>query len=428
MMRKPFALFLSHCSGRRIRLLAPLLMTLHAGGSAAADIIQVSANSQVHTIAQAAATAKDGDTVVIAPGDYYGDVATWTQDRLTIRAGAGGRVRLIAAGSQAEGKGIWVVAGGKVTIEDIDFRGARAPGHDGAGIRLEKGQLLLRRCGFTDNENGVVAIDSEATLEIENSEFGNNGDGSGATHTLLVGSIQSLKVSGSYFHHARRGSLLTSRARESLLVSNRFSDESGGQSGDELAFPGGGVVGLIGNIIEQSATTTGPAIISYGADGYTAPVNALYLASNTIVDDKPEGGILLQARPGERQVQAYNNLLVGGSTLQGGQLTGWRDRVASVVKGLVKRDAGPPAAASTVEGSFVNNMQVDWTALALPMRHDYRLTPEAGLDGKFVLPPEANDMSLAPKSEYLHPARTRPLTGMPTMPGALQTLGPARTR
>jgi hypothetical protein len=428
MMRKLLAWYGMHRSGIPVRLLAPLLLALHAGGSAAAEIIQVSPNSQVHTIAQAAATAKDGDTVVIAPGDYYGDVATWTQDRLTIRAGAGGRVRLIAAGSQAEGKGIWVVTGGKVTIEDIDFRGARAPGHDGAGIRLEKGQLLLRRCGFTDNENGVIAIDGEATLEIENSEFGDNGDGSGATHTLLVGSIRSLKVSGSYFHHARRGSLLTSRARDNLLVSNRFTDESGGQGGEELAFPGGGMVGLIGNIIEQSATTTGPAIIAYGADGYTAPVNALYLASNTIVDDKPEGGIMLQARPGERQVQAYNNLLVGASTLQGGQPAGWRDRVAGIVKGWTKRNGEPAAAAATVEGRFVNNVRVDWTALVLPMRYDYRLTAESGLDGKFVSPPDVEGMNLVPKSEYLHPARTRPLTGTPTMPGALQTTGPARGR
>jgi hypothetical protein len=427
MMNKLMVWYGSHRCGQRLRLAACLLLALHAGGSAAAGILQVGPNNEIHTIAQAAATAKDGDTVVIAPGDYYGDVATWNQDRLTIRAGAGGRVRLIAAGSQADGRGIWVVAGGKVIIEDIDFRGARAPGHDGAGIRLEKGDLLIRRCGFTDNENGVVAADGDTSLEIENSEFGDNGDGSGATHTLLVGSIRSLKVSGSYFHHARRGSLLTSRARDNLLVSNRFTDESGGQSGDELAFPGGGMVGLIGNIVEQSATTTGPAIISFGADGYAAPVNALYLASNTIVDDRPEGGIMLQARPGERQVQAYNNLLVGASTLQGGQQQGWRDRVTGYFKGLVARDAEPPAARPTVEGSFVNNIAVDWTSLALPMRYDYRLTAASGLDGKFVLPPDANGMSLVPKSEYLHPARTRPLSGKPTMPGALQTTGPARS-
>jgi hypothetical protein len=427
MMRKLIAPPHSHRGRRRFCLLPFLLLAFCIGDSSAAEIIQVSPNSDVRTIAQAAAMAKDGDTVVIAPGDYYGDVATWTQDRLTIRAGAGGRVRVIAAGSQADGKGIWVVNGGKVTIEDIAFRGARAPGHDGAGLRLEKGQLLLRRCTFTDNENGVVAVDGDATLDIENSEFGDNGDGSGANHTLSVGSIASLKVSGSYFHHARRGSLLSSRARDNLVLSNRFTDELGGQSGEELAFPSGGQVWLIGNIIEQAATTTSPVIISYGADSHAAPVNALYLASNTIVDDKPEGGIMLQARPGERQVQAINNLLVGGGTLQGGQPAGWREQVTGFVKGLVKRE-GEPRTGPAVVGNFVNNIQVDWTSLSLPMRYDYRLTASSGLDGKFVPPPEANGMSLAPKSEYLHPARTRPLSGEPTLPGALQTTGPARSR
>jgi hypothetical protein len=422
MMRKPI-----HWHEMR-RSAAPwlALLALHAGSSAAADIIQVGPNSRVHTIAEAAALAGDGDTVVIAPGDYYGDVATWTQDRLTIRAGAGGRVRVIAAGSQADGKGIWAMGGGKVTIEDIDFRGARAPGHDGAGIRLDKGHLLIRRCSFTDNENGVIAADGDAALDIENSEFGDNGDGSGATHTLRVGSIRSLKVSGSYFHHARGGSLLTSRARDNLLVSNRFTDELGGQSGEELAFPAGGQAWLIGNLIEQAATTTSPTIISFGAEGYAAPVNALYLSSNTIVDDRPEGGVMLQAKPGARQIQAYNNLLVGAGTLEGSRQQGWRERVSSIVGRLVGRNVEPPPASPAIEGSFVNNINVDWTSLALPMRYDYRLTAESGLDGKFVPPPDADGISLAPKSEYLHPARTRPLSGNPTLPGALQTTGPAR--
>ncbi len=176
------------------RFLLATLLTLCAGTSLAAEIIQVGGASQVRTISQAAALARDGDTVVIAPGDYYGDVATWTQDSLTIRAGAGGRVRLFAAGSHAQGKGIWVVSGGKVIVEDIDFRGARVPDHNGAGIRFEKGHLVVRRCSFKDNENGILTTGGDGTLEIENSEFGDNGDGSGSTHNLYVGSIQTLKA------------------------------------------------------------------------------------------------------------------------------------------------------------------------------------------------------------------------------------------
>ncbi|MFL6718621.1 MAG: right-handed parallel beta-helix repeat-containing protein [Burkholderiaceae bacterium] len=394
----------------------------------AGKIIQVGGNSQVRTIAEAAAIAEDGDTVVIAPGEYYGDVATWRQDRLTIRAGAGGRVKLIAAGSHAGGKGIWVIGGGRVTVEDIDFVGARVPDHNGAGIRFEKGHLVVKRCSFKDSENGILtAGDPSATLEIENSEFGNNGDGSGSTHNLYVGDIGMLKVTGSYFHHARQGHLLKSRARENLIFYNRLTDEVGGQASYELEFPNGGMAYVIGNIIEQSATTDNSTVISFGAEGYRSALNALYLASNTIVDDRPQGGIMLRVADGERQVYAVNNLLVGQGKLDGGQVKGWRDRLRDLAKAAYYQDSKLLWTKTGIDGRFINNFNVDWSAFALPVRYDYRLLPESGLDGKFVLPEEVKGVSLVPKGEYIHPAKWRTLAAKPTLPGALQTGAPAGT-
>jgi hypothetical protein len=288
----------SRSSSQPGHLLLAALLALGTAPTLADEIIHVGGNSPVRTIAEAAALAKDGDTVVIAPGDYFGDVAVWKQDRLTIRAGAGGRVRLIAAGSHAQGKGIWVVGGGKITVEDIDFSGARVPDHNGAGIRFEKGHLIVRRCSFKDNENGILTTAGDAILEIENSEFGNNGDGSGSTHNLYVGGIKMLKVTGSYFHHAKNGHLLKSRARENHIFYNRLTDEIGGQASYELEFPNGGLAYVVGNIIEQSATTDNSTIVSFGAEGYASPINGLYLASNTIIDDRPSNGIMLQVKPG----------------------------------------------------------------------------------------------------------------------------------
>lgn len=406
-------------------LLAALL-ALCAAPALADNVIQVGGKSPVRTIAEAAALAKDGDTVVIAPGDYFGDVAVWKQDRLTIRAGAGGRVRLIAAGSNAQGKGIWVVSGGRITVEDIDFSGARVPDHNGAGIRFEKGHLVVRRCSFKDNENGILTSGGEATLEIENSEFGNNGDGSGNTHNLYVGSIQSLKVTGSYFHHAKNGHLLKSRARENHIFYNRLTDELGGQSSYELEFPNGGLAYVVGNIIEQSATTDNSTIISFGAEGYSSPFNGLYLASNTIVDDLPSNGIVLKVKPGAQQVEAVNNLVVGRGKLDGGQVTGWRERVKDVAKAVYYRDKSLLWPESGIKGSFVNNTNVDWTVFALPVRYDYRLVPGSGLEGKFAQPVDVNGVSLTPKFEYVHPTATRPLTARPVVPGALQTMGTAK--
>lgn len=410
----------ARASGLPDRLFLTALLALCAIPALAGDIIHVGGKSAIRTIAEAAALAKDGDTVVIAPGDYFGDVAVWKQDRLTIRAGAGGRVKLIAAGSHAQGKGIWVVSGGRITVEDIDFSGARVPDHNGAGIRFEKGHLVVRRCSFKDSENGILTAGGDATLEIENSEFGNNGDGSGSTHNLYVGSINVLKVTGSYFHHAKNGHLLKSRARENHIFYNRLTDELGGQSSYELEFPNGGLAYVVGNIIEQSATTDNSTVISFGAEGYASPVNALYLASNTIVDDRPANGIMLQVKPGAQQVQAVNNLVVGRGKLDGGHVKGWRDRAKDVAKAAYYQDTSLLWTGSGIKGDFVNNTNVDWTVFALPMRYDYRLVPGSGLEGKFVQPLDVNGISLTPKFEYAHPAAVRALTGRPVVPGALQ--------
>lgn len=321
------------------------------------------------------------------------------------------------------GKAIWVVGGGKITVEDIDFCGARVPDRNGAGIRFEKGHLIVRRCSFKDNENGILTAAGDATLEIENSEFGNNGDGSGSTHNLYVGGIQMLKVTGSYFHHAKSGHLLKSRARENHIFYNRLTDEVGGQSSYELEFPNGGMAYVVGNIIEQSATTDISTIISFGAEGYASPRNGLYLASNTIIDDRPSNGIMLQVKAGAQQVQAVNNLVVGRGKLEGGQVKRWRDRLKEIAKAVYYQDKSLLWVESGIKGSFVNNTNVDWTVFALPMRYDYRLVPGSGLEKKFVQPLDVNGIRLAPKFEYAHPAAIRPLTAKPMVQGALQTFG-----
>ena len=415
--------FRAGVAGLAGRWVLPALLGLSAFPALAGEIIQVGGKSLIRTVAEAAALARDGDTIVIAPGDYYGDVAVWKQDRLTIRAGTGGRVRLIAAGSNAQGKGIWVVGGGKITVEDIDFSGARVPDRNGAGIRFEKGHLIVRRCSFKDNENGILTTGGDATLEIENNEFGNNGDGSGSTHNLYVGGISMLKVTGSYFHHAKQGHLLKSRARENHIFYNRLTDELGGQSSYELEFPNGGLAYVVGNIIEQSATTDNSTVISFGAEGYASPVNELYLASNTIIDDRPSNGIMLQVKPGAQQVQAVNNLVVGRGKLEGGQVKGWRDRLKDVAKAAYYQDKSLLWTEAGIKGNFVNNTSVNWTVFALPMRYDYRLVPGSGLETKFVQPLDVNGVSLTPKFEYVHPMAIRPLTGKPMVQGALQTMG-----
>lgn len=361
--------------------------------------IAVGPNARIRTIATAAALARDGDTIEIAAGDYPQDVAVWTQNNLTIRGineKSGRRVRLLANGASAEQKALWVVRGGKITIENIEFSGARVADKNGAGIRFEEGDLSIRRCRFLDNENGLLSSSNpNATLTIENSEFARNGAGDGYSHNLYVGAIKKLSVTGSYFHHANVGHLLKSRARENHILYNRLTDETSGRASYELEFPNGGIAYVIGNIIEQSATTENPTLISFGAEGYKTSANALYLMNNTLANHRPEGGTFLVIKPGAINITAYNNLLLGKRPLNTG-----------------------------INGLFINNPNVDAHAFVLSDRQDYRVSKDSGLERTYVSPPTIAGVSLVPQLEYVHPAATRLLPGMPTLPGARQTMQP----
>jgi hypothetical protein len=364
---------------------------------AGARTIHVGPGHAVKTIAAAAALAKDGDTVEIDAGDYRRDVAVWKQDRLTIRgmSNSGEGVKLIADGASAEGKAIWVMRGGAITVENIEFSEARVADKNGAGIRFEKGRLVVRKCRFVHNENGILTSGGDAELDIVDSEFGHNGHGDGYSHNLYVGALRRLRVTGSYFHHAHVGHLLKSRAAENHILYNRLSDESGGRASYELEFPNGGVAYVIGNIIEQSATTENPTIISFGAEGYKGPKNELYLINNTIDNNRPAGATFLNVKPGAQIVKAYNNLLIGKGPLNNG-----------------------------INGEFINNPNVDWDSFVLAQRHDYRVNRSSPLQRSFRAPGSAGDIDLTPSGEYVHPATSRPLLTMPTLPGARQTLQP----
>jgi hypothetical protein len=355
-----------------------------------ARIIRVGKSRNLTTIGAAADFAKDGDIVEIDAGDYHADVAIWRQARLTIR-GVGGRVRLIASGASAEDKAIWVIKGGNFVVENIDFIGTRVPDGNGAGIRFETGRLLVRNCLFFNNENGLLTSEGNLELEIENSEFAYNGKGDGQTHNLYVGNIKSLKVTGSYFHHANVGHLLKSRAARNYIAYNRLTDESGGRASYELEFPNGGVAFVVGNIIEQNVQTRNSTLVFFGAEGYTYSTNELYLVHNTLVNDHPGGGALLRVGPGA-YVKTQNNLLVGKGEFH------VPDGLQSDSDIRAERDIFAGAAA-----------------------YDYRLNAKGRQN--IITPPtgNVNGVELAPQVEYVHPMRLKQLSGFVVFPGAIQT-------
>ena len=134
--------------------------------------MRIGRQERITTITKAARLARNGEVIEITFGDYRAQPVVWTQDNLLIR-GVGDRPVMIADSKSAEDKAIWVIRSGNVRVENIEFRGARVASGNGAGIRFERGHLVVHRCAFFDNEMGLLTANfSDMSLEVIDSEFG----------------------------------------------------------------------------------------------------------------------------------------------------------------------------------------------------------------------------------------------------------------
>jgi hypothetical protein len=256
----------------------------------------------------AAAAAVNGDVVKISAGDYVGDVTTWYANNLTI-CGVGGRARLYANGRNAQGKGTWVIQGGNVTVDSVEFHDAKVPDQNGAGLRAEGVNLTIINSGFYDNENGILGGDS-GTITISRSEFARNGFGDGYTHNIYIGPIDRLTVSSSYFHEAKIGHNLKSRAKQTTIENSFFMDGPNGTASYLVDTPNGGVVYLRGNLFQKGPNADNSIAIAYGQEGLTKPVNTLEMVHNTVVMTR-SGGTFITAPGGTQSVKLTANLFAG---------------------------------------------------------------------------------------------------------------------
>lgn len=262
----------------------------------------------LRTPSAAAAVAGDGDTVLIDAGTYVADVATWTQDGLTLR-GVGGRARLRAHGKSSQGKAIWVIAGNRTTVDRLEFSGAEVPDENGAGIRQEGTGLTVTRSRFHHNENGILAgADPASDIVIRRSQFFRNGLGDGYTHNLYIGAVRSLSVTGSYLWGADVGHELKSRAARNTIVGNRISDRDATAS-YSIDLPNGGRSLIAGNVIIQGPSSENPALVSYGAEGLSNRSRVLWVVNNTFVNRRSTGTFIALAQGSRAHLR--NNLLVG---------------------------------------------------------------------------------------------------------------------
>ena len=289
-----------------------IFLFLSAPSSTVAALLQVGPDRPYKTVRAASQAAQSGDTIEVDAGVYSGDVTTWPQNDITVRGVGVGRAHLRADGAQEGGKGTWVLYGHNFTAENIEFSGSHVPDQNGAGIRADGGGLLVvRNCYFHDNDEGILGGGDEVFIEY--SVFDHNGFGDGQSHNMYIAEIRKFTLQYSYTHRAIIGHNVKSRARENHILYNRIMDEADGTASYSIDLPQGGRSFVIGNVVEQGPNTDNATLIAYAAENANNGVLELYVVNNTMVNNRPSGGLFLQMRAGTT-ARIINNVFYGPGT------------------------------------------------------------------------------------------------------------------
>lgn len=370
---------------RAFQLFWVVCWALAVAPAAAIEKFVVGALGAPMSLQDAVNQARDGDIIELLPGEYRGGLLIEGK-QLTLR-GMGAKPPVIKGAEQAgSDRALWTVRGGEVTIENLEFRGARAADGGGAGVRQEGGILRIVLCTFFDNEHGLVALnDEKAEVVIDSSIFGMAPKVVGGLyHLVSVGRIAKLSIVGSRFQQGFEGHLIKTRARENNITYNFIHDGQRGGASYEIEIANGGLATVIGNVVGQGSQTQNPALVAYGTEAGAWDANRLYLAHNTLIHYGWMPGLFLRVLrsnlPADAELFVVNNLAVGNGLLWPavtGQVYGNRHALLGML-----RDA-------------------DTYAFELPPGSVWR---NSGVD-----PRKIGGRDLSPKAEFRWPVGTDPL-------------------
>lgn len=194
-------------------------------------------------------------TIIIAPGSYR-QCAVQQAGVIAFRASVPGQT--VFDGATCEGKAALVLRGQAASIDGIIFQNMRVPDRNGAGIRLEKGDLAISRAIFRNSEQGILtADDPSGSITIERSTFSGLGrcdGGYSCAHSIYIGGYGSLSVSNSRFERGNGGHYVKSRAGRISVTDSAFDDTRGKETNYMIDLPNGSVGQIARNVFVQGAS------------------------------------------------------------------------------------------------------------------------------------------------------------------------------
>lgn len=266
----------------RILLLTAALLASAASAQRPARFTVAETGQGFDTLQEAvgAIGGKDG-TIRIAPGTY-GDCAVQDAGRVAYVAQTPGTV--VFDGGICEGKAALVLRGRSAHVEGVTFTGMFVPDGNGAGIRIEKGDLSVREVKFADSQCGILSADDPgSSIQVDQSTFtklGKHPDGTGA-HSLYIGGYGSLKVTNTRFERGAGGHYLKSRANRIEVTDSSFDDSQGVTTNYLIDLPNGAQGRIANNTFAQGKNKENySTMITIAPEGRRRPSDGLLIEKN----------------------------------------------------------------------------------------------------------------------------------------------------
>ena len=180
-------------------------------------------------------------TILIAPGTYR-QCAVQAGGHITFKAMQPGTA--IFESVACEGKAAFVLRGLGSAVDGIVFRGYSVSDGNGAGIRIEMGNLAVTNSMFLNSQEGILGGGpTTKRITIDRSTFSGLGQcdvSPGCSHAIYLANDGSVTVTNSRFERGTGGHYVKLRSPTVTITDNSFDDTGGRKTNYMIDLSDGG--------------------------------------------------------------------------------------------------------------------------------------------------------------------------------------------